>query len=495
MSTDTRPARATATLAGAVAVVTALLVGFGVAGPVPVVGAVAGGLSVAAGAWLLDGATNARLAGGSVTLVAGVVAVGTAPLLATGAGTAVALALGLGVTAVATDLVVGVDGYGSLHRGLVESGNVVLVGLVAAVGLTIAVRFGVVTAVLLVPLAASVVNPLVGFVTLQAYALAVLALLHRAGDTVAGWLPDREGRRLDRLTDLGVPVREVPRAVWAVLGVECLLALSGRAVALFSLFVDAVPGGLLGAALSGPLHAVLGLVGLALLGVLAADALHNWVADWLGDDPPRALSFQAGGLVAVALALTVVPVLSALGLPFVGGVPGPSGTVAGPAGVALGAVLLCLVTVGIGLRAISVVAGRGLVARGAAGVAVGSGLLLVGTLGAAELGLWTPLVVVGVAGALLAWDVGSHAASVGAQLGRAAETTDAQFVHVTGSILVVLAGVGIALAGRYLVVPAVAPPATADTALRAGVALGLAVVALVAFAIAGSLRDRRTVEE
>ncbi|MBV0923300.1 hypothetical protein KTS45_03730 [Halomicroarcula limicola] len=497
---DGRPVRSTAALSGTLAVAVALLVGLGVGDPLTVLVSVGGALSLAGGIWALDGGSNARVAGGSVALLVGTLCLGAT--LTLGASTPalfVTLGLGLAVTLVVTDATTGLARSDSLGTALRESGNALLVGIVLAVLLNLLVEFDPLTAVAAAVLALAVSSSLVAFVTLQLAVLGVLALLDRTVPIVDGWLPDRPDSEgpLDGLADAGVAATDVPKTVWAVLGVELFVALTPFGRALFALFLDGVPlvGPVLEFALSGVLHVAVGLVAVALVGVVAADGLRHWVADWLGDDPARTLSLQAGGLLTVALALVGTAALSVLGRPLL---PGPDGgvtTVVGPAAVVLGAVVSLLLVTGIALQAVALLPDTGFVAPTSVGFTVGSALLFLSTLGAAELGLWTPLVVVGVAGALLVWDTGVHASGLGAQLGRAAESTDSQYVHVTGSAAVLATAVVVALAARYLLVPALAPPASPEAAWRSAVALGLVLVALVAFGLALTVREKRSVAE
>ncbi|MFC6973996.1 hypothetical protein ACFQL1_03830 [Halomicroarcula sp. GCM10025709] len=113
----------------------------------------------------------------------------------------------------------------------------------------------------------------------------------------------------------------------------------------------------------------------------------------------------------------------------------------------------------------------------------------------AELGVPTVVVIAGAAATLLVWDAGAHASSIGAQLGRAAGTTDSEFVHVTGTGIVLgLAVVG-AVAARYLVVPAIAPPETSAAAFRSAVSLFLIVLAILALGLALSVRSDTPIAE
>lgn len=107
---------------------------------------------------------------------------------------------------------------------------------------------------------------------------------------------------------------------------------------------------------------------------------------------------------------------------------------------ALGVGTAGLLVLAVGLQRGS----NGAVTLGAATLAVGS--FLAGIDGAPALP-----VLLGVTGAVLAWDVGTGAITLGNQLGRAAETRRLEAVHVTASAAVgtttVGLGYGLFLAG------------------------------------------------
>jgi len=97
------------------------------------------------------------------------------------------------------------------------------------------------------------------------------------------------------------------------------------------------------------------------------------------------------------------------------------------------------------------VAAIGLVAlvvglQSGAGRAVDAGatLLFVGVVIAGVFGAPPELLLVATAGTVVAWDVGENAVSLGHQLGRAAGTDRAEFVHAAASTGVAAAGAGLA---------------------------------------------------
>ena len=77
-------------------------------------------------------------------------------------------------------------------------------------------------------------------------------------------------------------------------------------------------------------------------------------------------------------------------------------------------------------------------------VTTAGGLLVVGVLVGGVVGAPVAPTLVGVAGALLAVDLGSTAVTVGDQLGREAPTARLELVHATGSVLV---GTGLVTGG------------------------------------------------
>lgn len=105
------------------------------------------------------------------------------------------------------------------------------------------------------------------------------------------------------------------------------------------------------------------------------------------------------------------------------------------------AATLSMTPAGVGLVAGTL--GTGLVAVGLfvrpAGWAVHlAGIVLVGgALGAAAVGLPPGLVLLAAGFGILSWDVGDHAIGLGDQLGRDADTTRNEVVHVAASVIVI----------------------------------------------------------
>lgn len=103
-----------------------------------------------------------------------------------------------------------------------------------------------------------------------------------------------------------------------------------------------------------------------------------------------------------------------------------------------------------------VVLGLGLVVASRRAVTAGCGLLFVGILHAGAAGAGPEPLLVGTVGAVVAWDVGDNAIGLGRQLGRAADTRNAELVHAAASLAVggATAGVGY---GVYLAAAAGQP--------------------------------------
>jgi hypothetical protein len=275
-----------------------------------------------------------------------------------------------------------------------------------------------------------------------------------------------------------------------VLAVEGFVALFPQGALMFNAFLASTPvvGPLLRILLGGILHIPLVLLGVGLVGILAASGLQRWVVDWLGDNPATTLSLQAGGIVAVVTTVVATTVLSLLGMPLLGGTTSMSGLV-GPAAIILGGLVTAVLLVGLVMTAVPMLDQWEFLPQPAGGFALGSALLFLTIVLAAELGVPTVVVIAGAAASLVVWDAGAHASSIGLQLGRDAGTTDSEFVHVTGTGLVLGVAVVVAIAARYLVVPAVAPPETSAAAFRSAVALFLIMLSILALGLALAVRS------
>ena len=494
---DSRPAASSAALAGAVAVVVSLGLGVAVGDPRAVLTGFVGGLCIAAGAWALHSDDHARIAGGSVAVVVGAGVFCGAALLASDYLTlAVSLGFPLAATLVVIDassgLVSPTEGGDELSA-MLEAGFVVLF-----VGAGVAVACAVAAAVRLPWVLARVaagfsMHPLVGFVTVQVGVLLALLSLDRAVEILESWVPapTTADRALEGVALLGTSWWDVDRYVKAAVGLQLIVAFVPAAQGLFDRFLDALPvlGPVLRVALGGPLQLPLAAGLLALLSILVAERLRQWLLRWLGDDPGRSLAQQAGGIAVPVVLLVGAFVLTVAGVTWRVAPAYTGGSHYGTAAVLLLGVLVSVAALRGLVALLTGLVNAELLSRRVAGFAAGSALLFVTTLVGAERGLAPALVLVGSAAALLVWDAGVHASSIGHQLGRDAETTDSEFVHVTGTATVLAGAVLLVMAVRYVLIPVAVPTASAGLSLSSAVALGLVLVAIAAFTLALNAHD------
>jgi len=282
-------------------------------------------------------------------------------------------------------------------------------------------------------------------------------------------------------------VRDVPPAYWILLFGQLLIVSMPWAHGLFDRFFGAVLGPVFG---SGVLHglslAVLGL----LSAVIAASVVQTWVVGWFGDRPGDTFALQAGGVVAVGVSVLAALTAALVGYrPMGGTVTGESSVVGLPA-ILLGGLALVLVAVIVLLNAVTFVDEFGVLPARASGTGFGTALVFLAVLRSAAYDVPALALFLAVAGTLLIWDLGSHAASVGWQLGRAAPTRTAEFVHAGASTLVLAGGATLAAVAHYVVVPAVAPARTQATAGAATLSFVLVLAAVLAFVVAAHLRER-----
>lgn len=495
---DSRPAASSAALSGTVAVVAAPGLGIAVGDPIPVLTGLVGGLCIAAGAWALHKDAHTRIAGGSVAVIVGTgVFCGTAFLTSDYWSLVVALGFPLAATLVVIDassgLVPPADETDELSEMLEESFVVLLVGI----GITIVCAVAAAVRLPWVParvVAGFSIHPLVGFVTLQAGALLAVVVLDRATEVLESWIPAPAAT-----TDRALDGLALPRTNWwdidpyikAAVGLQLLAAFVPTARELFDRFLGTLPvlGPVLRFALSGSFHLPFAAGFLPLLGILIAEQLRQWLLQWLGDDPGRSLARQTGSIVAPVVLLLGALVLTAAGVTqrvaptYAGGGHYGSATV-----LLLGALVSVVVLWTLG-RLLTGLVDAELLSRRVTGFAGGSALLFVMTLLAAERGLAPLFVLVGCAAALLVWDAGVHASSIGHQLGRDAETTDSEFVHVTGTAAVLAGAVLLVMLVRYVLIPVAVPTTPAGLSLSSVVALGLILVAIAAFTLALNAHD------
>ena len=549
MSADTgarpeEPVRVGNKLALGVAVLAAGVLAGAAAGPPGLVaGLVAGlagvGVGAALRALVRDG--NRSRALGSVGLAAGGVALlGSVAGLAyagslpsghplghsmTDAGdAAIVVLVAAGVLAAAADAFVErpVRATGEVVSTLWRSSHVLVVGAVltylAAIGALVDVPLALVSGY--ASLLAAAGRPTVdgglllaaNLVVLQLLAVATVWLVRRSVPVLDGWVASATGGREE--PDVAGLLRVLPdptglpASVWGLIGVQLLVVVfAGRAVgALVTQVLDVL--GVLGtvaraAVGAGVFHWPLVAVG-ALAGVvLVADWLRGAVVFWAGRNPPTSLAFAAGGVAGVAVgAVAGVATMTAevaLGARAGGRLVAPGVTVAVGAGMFVTAVL----------AVVPERAARLFGVRRATGFAGGAAALFVAGLGVALFGVGgqavttaetlVPLAaIVGVAASVLVWDLGENAVALRDQLGRETDTSEVELTHGVASVLVAGGGAVLAAAAYYLAGPLlftsvdIGPVELSDGLVdigpeRALVALGLALVALLAF---GVLVDR-----
>jgi len=495
---DSRPAASSAALAGTVAVLVSLVLAVAVADPRLVLTGFGGGLCIAAGTWALRSDTHDRIAGGSVAVVIGAgVFCGTALLATDYWSLVVALGFPLAATFVVIDASSGLvpltDETDELSAMLDESFVVLVVGICVTIVCAVAAAVRLPWVLVRVGGGFSV-HPLVGFVTLQAGVLLALLLLDKTTKTLESWIPAPTAtteRALGRLDLLGTSWWDIDPYLKAAVGLQLLVAFVPTAQRLFDRFLDSLPvlGPAFQVALSGPLHLPLAAGLLALLSILAIEQLRQWLLQWLGDDPGRSLARQAGSIVAPIVLLLGALVLTAAGVTRRVAPTYAGGGHYGSATVLLLGVLISVVALRGLITVLTELVGAEFLSRRVAGFAAGSGLLFVMTLLGAERGLAPILVLVGSAAALLVWDAGAHASSIGHQLGRDAETTDSEFVHVTGTAAVLAGAILLVMLVRYVLIPIAVPTTSTGLSFSSVVALGLVLLAIAAFTLALNAHD------
>lgn len=475
-------------LAVGVAALATLAIGLAVGTWVVAVG-VGGALAFGWGAGALDTDENGHRALGSVATVVGglLVLVGvTAGARGGGSAAVTSLAL-LGLAAVALDATVGLgdDRLTPVTSSLGSSIATVIAGVAVASVLHVAAALDVAVLLLGVLGSVSLATALGAFVSLQLLALLTGVLMHRSRRTVEGWFPGEVPvESWAEFEPLALSLSEVPRSYWAVLGLQVVLLLVPGVVGLVDvllsntwLFGDAVRFLLQ----SGLLHALLLSVVLLELAVLSAEFVRSSATSLLSPNPPKSLSYAAGGIAlfvgvpALVAGLTVSAAVTGVGsdLLFFGGSWGSAAALMSVTVVALG-VVFALVVTAVALAERSALPDR------TAGFAIGATALFLAAVGASPFGAPAHVTFAGVAAALVTWDLGETAVDVGSHLGGAAETRRAEVVHATGSVGVGVAGVALATLGVHVVGPLAVP----GTGGRAVAALGLTLVALVAFVVA-----------
>lgn len=148
------------------------------------------------------------------------------------------------------------------------------------------------------------------------------------------------------------------------------------------------------------------------------------------------------------------------------------------AGLAVGAAGLAVAAAGtptaapFGLAGV-VTLGVAVLVGSRSGVTLGALLAFGGVVAAGLAGAPPEAMLVGAAAAVVAWDLGEQAISVGEQLGRAAPTRTLELVHAANTTLVAVAGVAVGY-GLFLAAAGGQPVSALVVLLAAALALAAA---------------------
>jgi len=472
-----------------------MALGVGIGQPIAAVVGVGGAVALGIAARGLDEPAALRQAGGSVAAVAGAVLL-VASYAFGFAGVDLLLFVGatLGLTLIAVDGAVGVDRERERTLSSCASSNVVLflVGSAVVAGVVLFLRYFVPAAVTLWTRAVAQ-STLLDLVVIQCLLVLLTVLLDGAVGVLDRWVPNSERDQrsvLGSLDDLSTSPSDLPVPYLAVIGVQFLFALFPPAVSVVERYFGSTVGPVLRAGL---LQHGLALLALLLACLVVLGKVQRFTVNWLGEDPSSTLGVTAGGLLGIGLAVVLELVLWLVSPTL--GFPDGIAVFAGIVGLApflLAGLSLVLGAVAVVIFLTLTLARRGLVPVPGSGFATGSALLAVTAGAGALVDLPAVIVFVGVAGAILSWDLGTHAIGLGELLGSGATTDRAEFVHVSASTLVVGGGVALVTGVHSLLVPAFSVSENPQLASRSVLGLAGLAVAIVAFFLASYLRRRNT---
>ncbi|MFB6228472.1 MAG: hypothetical protein ABEH88_07905 [Halobacteriales archaeon] len=447
------------TAAVLIAAAAALLIGVASGPLLGMAAGVAGAVAVIVGMVRVADADAISRGIGSVALVVGAMFfIGAVTLPDGDAGLFLVVCGALGVLAVAAE---------ALPRKRLPSLRPALYSLVGSAGVLLVASVGL---LLIAPLLENVRLAATGglsirggqfggvlpsLVILQVLIVVLSLTIDRAKGVLTRWIPEGRTDGFSALDRLGVEPGEIPRELWAFLGVQVVLIFLLPGVITVTLR-ETAPGEALYVLLTGGvLH--LPLIALIVLfaGVVASEALRNLVIRVAGYHPPTVIGLLGGGLVVTAgvfaaavlsaLGIEVTGIAEAVGLPDVSGPSdGSDATLSVAGGVAVFAVFL-----GAGGRFV-----RHAVAPYVTGVPVGAALLFVAAVIGSETGAHPITVFVTVGLALVALEAGSRSSRLSRRLGPSVDARSAELVHLLGSAVAVAVGIGLATAALYLVVPA-----------------------------------------
>jgi hypothetical protein len=438
---------------------------------------------------------NRERALGSIGLVGGSGTICVAVALATRGsfpGGYVVAGVTVATVLVALDAVIEdpLDATGAVSAAVGRSGVMLGLGIVLAAvvysGAPMTVAVGAVEVVTVAVGASAFLS----LFALQLLAVGGLLLVGVALPILDDWLPDRTDRThgadeksepLEPLRRLGFEPTEIPRPVWVALAVQPVLLMLDPKAVWFRAVLDSLS--VLGTAVSallryGVFHAPLGLVWLLAGAVLVVRGLQVAFVAWAGRNPPRTLAYSAGGITAFVLGVVLSAVVWVS--TFVADRFGYAAVdTYGIGGVALSFVLVAL----IGFGGLFYVLGPATLAGYVptpAGYAAGASLLFCSSVLAAFVDATPIAVFVGMAAALLVWDLGENVTGLRQQLGRRVRTHEAEATHATASVLVGIVVVAALAVALYVLGPTAFAPAESS---RAMVSVFLSVVALLAFTI------------
>lgn len=496
MSTINRPLSYGATdfsarLALVVTSLAALGLGVAIGQPIPTLFGVVGGLFVAWSADPLnDGDATGRVLGGlalsfgSVLLVVGIALVAMRTTLAP---TALVACTSFAVVAVGVDTFVGLtrDTARPVLKSLGQS--LLVVGTIALLATCVNRHLFRLNAALLADGSTRLLgtNALVSFVILQYELVAAVLLFGLALPRLKRWTNGDTGR-LAAAEQFALEPTDISRGVWLFLLAELIVLFPPSIGHWFERFLSTIPVfGFIVRTLLRPwvLHLPLTILCFALASVVVADYVRRGVVLWLGPNPQVVLGYASDGFVACFLALAgtaLLPVGQWLGPVAHESIPVSRALVVSGSGATLLWGLAVALACVLGLVFLVLLSEQiPYVPRTAGGFAVGCGLLFAGTLIGSYANVPMFVTFVGVGATLYVWELGRYAVELGHQMGDVAETRRGEVTHAAGGLLVGLAGIGLAAAAAYLVGPASVPQGW-----RAAAGLGLALVALVAFAFA-----------
>lgn len=319
-----------------------------------------------------------------------------------------------------------------------------------------------------------------GFVALQIELLVIGLVAGKAGRAANELDP---GGTSPTSTRMGV--RDVPLGVWMLIAIQVLVLAvpGGPAFFEYLLGLTGPIGGLLASGLTSVvLHGALTVLAGLLVLLPAVQLGRSVTVKVVGTRPPKTFAYVAGGVafVGVVIAFTSIPGAVSL-VRWVAQRSDAAITAFDSYGVApavIGGVTGVLAITAVFVFVLLAVTGLSVVPDRATWFAFAAGTLFVAASAAALSNAPAPAVFVGLASALLVWDLGEYATTIGGELGDPETTKPPEIMHAVVSIGVAALAVTIASLATHFLVPRM----TAIPAQRASTALGLVAVSIVAFA-------------